>query len=149
MSVGKWFVILSDHGKIERVKISTKINRISVTRSGVFFCTGTVRVFERVLSFRYYSISFVWSGFTENITLLIRSMSWIPFIEKKNVTARSNFYSSRKIELNTITVSQFWMTACIYYTSCMDFFFLLTTVLNHARYFFALKNKWTNVNLTL
>lgn len=47
MSVGKWFVILSDHGKIERVKISKKINRISVTRSGVFFCT--VRVFERVL----------------------------------------------------------------------------------------------------
>lgn len=49
MSVGKWFVILSDHGKIERVKISKKINRISITGPGVFFCTGTVRVFERVL----------------------------------------------------------------------------------------------------
>lgn len=121
MSVGKWFVILSDHGKIERVKISTKINRISATRSGVFFA----RVRFVCLSV-FYSISFVWSGFTENITLLIRSMSWIPFIEKKkhNETARSNLYSSRKIELNTIMVSQFWMTACIYYTSCMDFFFI-------------------------
>lgn len=59
MSVGSWFVILSDHGRccIERVKISKKINRISVTRSGVF-CTGSVRVFERVLLI-FFSIQVV------------------------------------------------------------------------------------------